>query len=116
MVAQKSLGTTIHTMKTTAMNNQQKPLSELIQKLHVSSIVIRNLPEMPGYNGSMLTIGDTEANEISNSIDAAVDGFKARLAELQARIAELEQQLEEARKDARRATQRVNDYFDDDCK
>lgn len=38
------------------------------------------------------------------------------LAELQARIAELEQQLEEARKDARRATQRVNDYFDDDCK
>ena len=46
-------------------------MKELISRLRTASVVMGNLPEQPGYNGSVLTIDDTEAGEIEKAIDAA---------------------------------------------
>lgn len=42
-------------------------------ELRTAAIVVRNLPEMPGYNGSLLAIDDVEAARIEKSITAGVD-------------------------------------------
>jgi len=47
-------------------------MKELISRLRTASVVIGNLPEQPGYNGSVLVIDDIEAAEIEKAIDAAV--------------------------------------------
>ena len=39
--------------------------------------MIGNLPENPGYNGSILLIDDSEAAEIERDIDAAVEAVDA---------------------------------------
>lgn len=44
------------------------PLSDL----RTASVVIRNLPETPGYNGSLCTIDDVEAERIAKAIDAGI--------------------------------------------
>ncbi len=43
-----------------------------VSKLRTAAIVIGNLPELPGYNGSVLTIDDEEAARISADIYEAV--------------------------------------------
>jgi len=40
----------------------------LLSKVRVAACVIENLPELPGYNGSILTIDDTEAARISKEL------------------------------------------------
>lgn len=47
-------------------------MKELLSRLRTAAIVMENLPEQPGYNGSVLTIDDTEAEKIANAIDAGV--------------------------------------------
>ncbi len=42
-----------------------------LRKLTVASVIIGNLPELPGYNGSVLTIDDTEAAMIVADLDEA---------------------------------------------
>lgn len=39
--------------------------NELASKLTTAAVIIGNLPELPGYNGSILTIDDTEAERIA---------------------------------------------------
>lgn len=46
-------------------------MKELISKLRTCAMVIENLPELPGYNGSILQIDDTEAESIAKDIYAA---------------------------------------------
>src|SRR6266404_931156 len=64
---------------------------EIKAALCTAEIVMNNLPERPGYNGSVLSIDDVEASDIANTISEAGD-----------HIASLEHQLAEARKDAAR--------------
>lgn len=47
-------------------------MKELLSRLRTAAIVMENLPEQPGYNGSVLTIDNTEAGEIVTAINAAV--------------------------------------------
>jgi hypothetical protein len=42
---------------------------KLIRRLAVASAIIGNLPEIPGYNGSVLAIDDTEADRIAADLD-----------------------------------------------
>lgn len=48
-------------------------MKELISKLRTCAIVIENLPEIPGYNGSLLQIDDTEAETIAKDIFSAAE-------------------------------------------
>jgi hypothetical protein len=48
----------------------------LIRRLRIAAVVMENLPEYPGYNGSMLTIDDNEAVEIANALDASADALE----------------------------------------
>lgn len=50
----------------------QSRSDEALKKLRVASAVIGNLPELPGYNGSVKTIDDEEAARIQKDIDYAV--------------------------------------------
>lgn len=52
-------------------------MKELISRLSVASVVIGNLPQLPGYNGSVLTIDDTEAATIEKTIDDALELLRA---------------------------------------
>lgn len=47
-------------------------MSELLSRMRTAAIVVGNLPEEPGYNGSRLRIDDEEAAEIAKAIDAGV--------------------------------------------
>jgi hypothetical protein len=47
-------------------------MNELLSRLRQASCVIGGLPEMPGYNGSILMIDDVEAAEIVRAIDEAI--------------------------------------------
>lgn len=48
---------------------------DVVSGLRVASVVLDNLPELPGYNGSNLIIDDTEAERLVKSIDAALAEF-----------------------------------------
>jgi hypothetical protein len=52
-------------------------LKELLSKLRVASSVLEYLPALPGYNGSILTIDDTEAARIAKDLDEVVDALSA---------------------------------------
>ncbi len=54
-------------------------LKELISKLSVASSIIGNLPELPGYNGSILTIDDIEAENIEESLDYVIQELDKNL-------------------------------------
>ncbi len=45
----------------------------ILSRLTSAAVAISNLPEYPGYNGSLLIIGDTDAEAIYQTIDAAFD-------------------------------------------
>jgi hypothetical protein len=47
-------------------------MEELLSKLRQASCVIGGLPELPGYNGSILMIDDIEAEKIVKAIDEAI--------------------------------------------
>ena len=47
-------------------------MPELLSRMRTAAIVIGNLSEEPGYNGSRLVIDDTEADEIEKAIDAGI--------------------------------------------
>ena len=56
---------------------------ELISKLNVVMAIIGNLPELPGYNGSVLVIDDIEAENICRdlgSISGAISAIEAQYA------------------------------------
>ena len=47
-------------------------MNDLLSRLRTASIVVANLPKLPGYNDSVLNIDDSEAVEIALTIDDAV--------------------------------------------
>ena len=47
-------------------------MEELLSKLRQASCVIGGLPELPGYNGSILMIDDIEVEKIVKAIDEAI--------------------------------------------
>lgn len=55
------------------MTDRESTLKALHSELVGASCIMSNLPEMPGYNGSVLMIDDTEAARIVKAIDAARD-------------------------------------------
>ena len=57
-----------------------KNYAALLSKLSVASAVIGNLPELPGYNGSILTIDDTEAARIEADLDEVREAFAELIA------------------------------------
>ncbi len=65
----------------------------LLSRMRTAAIVIGNLSEEPGYNGSRLVIDDTEADEIEKAIDAAVAEVERLRAELARRHGEIAYQL-----------------------
>ncbi len=52
----------------------------LLSKLMTAKIVIANLPELPGYNGSILTIDDTEAAKIAADLEELYDALATPIA------------------------------------
>jgi len=52
--------------------NGRSALNEVARIISVSSTSIGNLPELPGYNGSILCIDDTEANRVSKELECAL--------------------------------------------
>jgi len=60
---------------------------ELRQKLRTASVVLGGLPELPGYNGSILQIDDAEAARIAKDIDDVVAALSADSAQTVARPA-----------------------------
>lgn len=52
--------------------NTQPISADLIGELRTAAIVMENLPQLPGYNGSILTIDDNEALKIAMVISQAV--------------------------------------------
>lgn len=72
-------------------------MKEILSELCSAQIIMENLPESPGYNGSVLSIDDTETNRI-----AAAIGKARELIEQQAeRIRELNEANEHHRELAR---------------
>lgn len=64
-------------------------MNELRSKIISAAIIIENLPELPGYNGSILTLDDTEAERISKDLNeacAAIEELQAENAELRSRL------------------------------
>jgi len=62
----------------------EQPSQDLDARLSSSAIVIGNLPELPGYNGSILQIDDAEAARVAMDIDEAaqaITDLRAQLAE-----------------------------------
>lgn len=49
---------------------------KVLRILSVASSIIGNLPQLPGYNGSVLTIDDVEAERIANDLDKAAAMLK----------------------------------------
>jgi len=47
-------------------------MEDIVRRLASTSVVIGNLPELPGYNGSVLAIDDEEAARCVADIDAGV--------------------------------------------
>ena len=58
--------------------------------LSQSAAIVGNLPELPGYNGSILTIDDTEAERIDLELTQA----RAAVAELIEAAGELDEELD----------------------
>jgi hypothetical protein len=56
------------------MNSEPKKI-DVRSILSVSSVIIGGLPELPGCNGSILTISDDDAERVSRELDEARDVF-----------------------------------------
>lgn len=66
-----------------------KQIEDALKVIGVSSLVIGNLPENPGYNGSVLLIDDDEAERISKELDSAADNLREATAHIAAQDAEI---------------------------
>lgn len=51
-------------------------LAELISTISTAALVIAGLPELPGYNGAILKIDDTEAARISEELDSVAERLR----------------------------------------
>jgi hypothetical protein len=54
-------------------STEQTLFEQLISRLRVAATVMENLPEIPGYNGSIVRIDDVEAEEIAKTLNDAAD-------------------------------------------
>ena len=58
--------------------------ADIVKRLTSTSVVIGNLPKLPGYNGSVLTIDDEEAARCAADIDAGIAEITRLRAEAEA--------------------------------
>lgn len=54
-------------------------MNTVISRLRTAAAIIRCLPELPGYNGSLLTIDDEEAARIEADISDCVSELEAKI-------------------------------------
>ena len=52
-------------------------LTPLISKINTAAIIINSLPQLPGYNGSILSIDDEEATRIARELNKVADALAA---------------------------------------
>lgn len=55
------------------MGNKDMKISELIRDLRHAASIVGSLPERPGYNGSILSIDDLDAELVEQTLDRAVE-------------------------------------------
>ena len=66
-----------------------KQIEDALKAVCGSSAIISNLPENPGYNGSVLLIDDEEAERIAKDLDDASAAMREVLAHIASQDAEI---------------------------